>query len=195
MEAIHTFFNQLEKDIWIELHDGLTALEKLKVINHIIFDVYHFKGNVEKYHAADNSYINRVIETRTGNPISMAILYIIMAERLELPIHGVNLPRHFILAWADEMSQMTNKDHNDPDILFYINPFSGGAVFSRQDIQAFLTEIKLKPNPMFFQPCTNHDIMMRTLNNLANSYIQNKQPEKVEEIRQMQRAMLRNKED
>ncbi len=195
VDSIYSFFDQLEKDIWLELHDGLTALEKLKVINHLIFDVYHFKGNVDNYLAPDNSYINKVIETRSGNPISMAIVYILMAKRLELPIYGVNLPRHFILAWGDEMSQMTNKDHNDPSILFYINPFSSGAIFSREDISAFLKEIKLKPNPIFFLPCTNYDIILRTLNNLANSYNQNKQPEKAEDIRELQRAMLRDSKD
>ena len=187
--AIYSYFAKLEKDIWIELNDGLTALEKLKIMNHIIFDVHDFKGNTSNYHSPDNSFINRVIEFKKGNPISLSIVYLILAKRLQLPIHGVNLPRHFILAWGDDYQLGTNKDHNNHEILFYINPFSGGSVFGKNDINSFLKELHLKPHPMFFLPCSNYDIITRSLNNLIHSFDKNGNSEKADEIRELQKIV------
>lgn len=188
-EAIVKVIDKIEKDIWIEFHDGLTALEKLRVFNHILFDIHHFEGNTKHYHSTDNSFINRVIETKKGNPISLSIIFLVLAKRLKLPIYGVNLPRHFILAWGTPTPEMVNIEMNDPNILFYINPFSGGSVFGRKDIKAFLDELNLKPNPMFFLPCTNYDIMVRSMNNLIHSYEKQGSDNKAEEIRELQRII------
>jgi len=187
-DEIRALINKIEKDIWLEFHDGLTALEKLKVFNHIMFDVHGFEGNKKHYHSTDNSFINRVLESKKGNPISLAVLYLILAERLDLPVYGVNLPRHFILAWGDLMD-FSLGDSDEPKILFYINPFSGGSVFGKRDIDAFLKELKLKPNPIFFLPCSNYDIMVRSMNNLIHSYEQDGQGHKAEEIRELQRII------
>lgn len=189
IEEINRVIDKLEKDIWLEFHDGLTALEKLKVFNHILFDVHGFEGNKKHYHSPDNSFINRVLESKKGNPISLAVLYLILSKRLDLPVYGVNLPRHFILAWGDRMELPSNKDEQDAKILFYINPFSGGSVFGKSDIEAFLKELKLKPNPIFFLPCSSYDIMVRTMNNLIHSYEQEGQGHKAEEIRELQRII------
>ena len=62
-EKIRSKINQIKQDIWIELNDDLTALEKVKVMNHIIFNLHDFKGNKENFHAPKNSFINRVLET------------------------------------------------------------------------------------------------------------------------------------
>lgn len=169
-EPILELFNKIEKDVWIELNDELTSLEKLKVINHILFDVHGFLGNKTDYNNPDNSYINRVLETKKGNPISLSCIYMVLAKRLELPIYGINLPRHFILAWVDPYSVMQGKEIDETDILFYFNPFSEGAVFGRNDISSFLEELRIEPNKSFFTPCSTLDIMKRTLNNLGYAY-------------------------
>ena len=153
-----------------------------------MFDVHGFEGNKKNYHSPDNSFINRVLESKRGNPISLAILYLILSERLHLPVYGVNLPRHFILAWGDLMD-ITSIEGGDTKILFYINPFSGGSVFGKSDIDAFLKELKLKPNPIFFLPCSNYDIMVRSMNNLIHSYEEAGQGHKAEEIRELQRII------
>jgi len=185
------FFDRLEKDVWLELNDGLTALEKLKVINHILFDVYGFSGNREDYSNPDNSFINKVVQNKTGNPISMSCVYLILAKRLNLPIRGVNLPRHFILAWEDDFEDLMGKDHDDFEVLFYFNPFSEGAVFGKQDVHSFLQEIKIKPEATFFKACSNLDIVKRTLNNLMHSYKQLNNENKAQEIATLKKAITK----
>ena len=79
-EKIRSKINQIKQDIWIELNDDFTALEKVKVMNHIIFNLHDFKGNKENFHAPKNSFINRVLETKKGTPLSIGILYAIIAQ-------------------------------------------------------------------------------------------------------------------
>nr|MBP8877661.1 transglutaminase family protein [Flavobacteriales bacterium] len=92
----------IRQDIWLELNDHLTAFEKVRVFNHIFFQIHGFKGNKRNYHAPQNSYINEVLDSRKGNPLSLAIIYQVLAEDLHLPLRGVNLPNHFVLAYLDE---------------------------------------------------------------------------------------------
>jgi regulator of sirC expression with transglutaminase-like and TPR domain len=94
----------IRQDIWLELNDNLTAFEKVRVFNHIFFQTHGFKGNKRNYHAPQNSYINEVLDSRKGNPLSLAIIYQVLAEDLDLPLRGVNLPNHFVLAYLDEDS-------------------------------------------------------------------------------------------
>ncbi|MGB0404472.1 MAG: transglutaminase-like domain-containing protein [Salibacteraceae bacterium] len=189
-DEIIAFFDQLEKDVWLELNNELTALEKLKVINHILFEVHFLEANKEDYNNPDNSFINRLVQTNKGGPIMLSCVYMILAKRLNLPIVGINLPRHFILAWGDIFSLLEEgKEFQDIDLLFYFNPFSQGAVFGRQDISDFLKEIKIDENPIFYRPCTNIDIIYRTLNNLSHSYLRLGMETKVQEIEAMKQAL------
>lgn len=183
------FIETLRKDIWLELNDELTALEKLKVINHILFDVHGFSGNKSDYNNPDNSFIHRVIESKKGNPISLSCIYLILAKKLELPIYGINLPRHFILAWVDQVSLAEGKTPQEADILFYFNPFSGGAVFGKNDISAFLKELQIKPEKAYYSPCSNIDILKRTLNNLGFAYQKLNQKEKASEIFALKKSL------
>lgn len=187
-EKIIKQINQIKQDVWLEINDELTGPEKVKILNHILFDVHQFSGNIANYHAPQNSFINTVLETKKGNPVSMGILYMLIAQQLQIPIYGVNLPEHFIVAYVDETANLFNlsNDTTDTDhILFYINPFSKGIIFSKKDIDQYLVQLKLDPNPMFYRPCNNVEIIKRVLRNLAYSYEKLGHEEKVTELKQL----------
>lgn len=176
---------QLERDVWIEMNNELTAFEKVKVLNHILFDVHGFSGNKKNYHAPQNSYINNVIDTKKGNPLTLSLLYYIIAQRLNLPIYGVNLPNHFVLCYLDEhaiMKIIEPGTSQDDDVLFYINPFSRGTIFNRDEIYSFLKQLNLDPQQSYFEPCNNKDIAKRIINNLIYSYEKLGYVDKVEEL-------------
>jgi len=162
----------IRQDIWLELNDHLTAFEKVRVFNHIFFQTHGFKGNKRNYHAPQNSYINEVLDSRKGNPLSLAIIYQVLAEDLHLPLRGVNLPNHFVLAYLDEESigGADSGQQGEENVLFYVNAFSQGDILGRNEIKEFLDKLHIEPRPSFFSPCTNLDIIRRQLNNLANSY-------------------------
>lgn len=170
---------QLKMDIWIELHDNLTALENVKVLNHVIFDLHHFEGNTNDMAAPQNSCINTFLETHKGSPLSLGMLFIILAQKLGLPVYGVNLPQHFIVTYLTDTGL---KNPGEEDVLFYVNPFNLGAVFTRREIELFVRQMKLKPEKSFFAPCSNQVIIRRLINNLIYAYNHSGYPEKIEEL-------------
>jgi regulator of sirC expression with transglutaminase-like and TPR domain len=183
-EQIRNQIELIRKDVWLELNPNLTAFEKVRVINHILFDVYHFTGNTSNYHAPQNSYINNVLESHRGNPLLLSILYSCIAQGLNIPIYGVNLPEHFILAYRDEFIIRDSEDEEEP-ILFYINPFSKGAVFSRREIDTFLKQLKLEPNRIFYESCSNVEIIKRQIRNLITAYEKLGYPNKVVDFKEL----------
>lgn len=183
-EHIRNQIELIRKDVWLELNPNLTAFEKVRVINHILFDVYHFTGNTSNYHAPQNSYINNVLESHRGNPLLLSILYSCIAQGLNIPIYGVNLPEHFILAYRDEFIIRDSEEEEEP-ILFYINPFSKGAVFSRREIDTFLKQLKLEPNRIFYESCSNVEIIKRQIRNLIMAYEKLGYPNKVVDFKEL----------
>jgi regulator of sirC expression with transglutaminase-like and TPR domain len=179
--------NQIKHDVWLELNENLTGLEKVKIINHILFDVHNFSGNTTNYHAPQNSYINNVLESKKGNPLLLSIIYTIIAQSLDIPIYGVNLPEHFILCYMDveHMGVPTSQGSEGSNVLFYINPFSKGAVFGSKEIDAFLKQLNLTPMAIFYEPCSNLEIIKRLMRNLISSYEKLGYPDKSDELREL----------
>ncbi len=176
---------QIQQDIWLELNTNLTAFEQVKVINHILFQIYGFSGNTLDYHSPKNSFLSEVLETKKGNPLSLSLIYSIISQNLDLPIYGVNLPHHFILAYLDRFSLYKTNNIFETDVLFYVNPFSKGTVFSKKEIDYFLEQLKLDPEDSFFKPATNVSIIRRALSNLENSYTKLGNDDRVKEIKHL----------
>ena len=145
MKELQISLDRIIKDVWLELNNNLTALEKVRILNHIIYDVHGFSRNTKNFYSPQNSFINQVLETGKGNPISLAVVYSIIAQRLNLPIYGVNLPKNFILAYKDEMVGGSHMAEITEDVLFYINPYNRGAVLGRREIEYFLKQQKFEP--------------------------------------------------
>jgi regulator of sirC expression with transglutaminase-like and TPR domain len=188
---LRSLIDQLKQDVWIELNDELTAFEQVRVINHILFEVHGYSGNKKNFHAPQNSYLNNVLDSKKGNPLSLSILYILVAKEVNVPIYGINLPNHFVLAYVDQNNIMQyiqpGEDHSD--ILFYINPFSRGTVFNRKEIEQFLEQIDAKPNEDYFNPCDNLTIIRRVITNLIFSYEKLGYPDKIEELQELKKAL------
>jgi regulator of sirC expression with transglutaminase-like and TPR domain len=159
----------IKDDIWLEINSNLTALEKVKILNYVIFDLHKYARNSNNFYSPQNSLINQVIETKKGNPISLAVIYMSVAYKLNLPIYGVNLPKNFILAYKDEFRHYDAEDETE-DILFYINPYNKGAVLGKKEIDYFIKQQQLKPDKSYYLPCKNQEILIRLINNLILSY-------------------------
>ena len=156
---IKAHLNRIKIDAWIRLSGVANPLDQIQILNHVIFQEYGFSGNNDQYHSPDNSLITRVMETKKGNPISLAILYMQIANSLGIPLFGVNLPQHFILVYGKLHTEMTSNGFYDPNdislknfngkILFYLNPFSKGQIFTEESIDAFLKVIKVEKQDQF----------------------------------------------
>ncbi len=184
--------SKIRQDIWLELNDNLTAFEQVRVINHILFTHHGFKGNRDNYHQPQNSFMTDLISSKSGNPLSLGLMYAYLADSLELPIFGVNLPSHFILCYLDHQpeDEALGLTKDDADVLFYINPFNAGAILQQEEIDEFLEKQNLPRDDRFYRPCSNMEMIARMLNNLIHSYIAANNDDKVRELRTMQSLLL-----
>ncbi len=182
-DELHREIQAIRKDIWLEMSDDQTAYEKVRVFNKIFYGKYQFTGNSKDYHSPLNSCINKVIQTKKGNPLSLCVLYSIIARSLDMPIYGVNLPNHFILTYLDEDQMISFIDpENKFGNLFYINAFSKGGMFEAEEIRTFLKGLNKPELREYFEPCSNSAIVIRMLTNLINSLQQVGNIEKVNEL-------------
>lgn len=182
---------QIKQDVWLELHDDLTALEKVKILNHILFEVHQFSGNIANYHAPQNSFINVVLETKKGNPVMLSVIYALICKELNIPIYGVNLPQHFVLAYVNDFANLFDPSHKSlsDNILFYVNPFSKGLIFNQGDVDAFLKQLNIEPDTKYYLPCSNLDIVKRMIQNLIFSFNKLGYAEKVNELKELEKSL------
>lgn len=163
----------LKRNAWFQLMYDMSPVEKVKLLNNILFREYGLSGNTTNYHDPQNSFIHKVLESKRGNPISLSCIYSIIAQQLDIPIYGVNLPKHFITAYVEDLSQPP---------LFYINPFNRGQIMHENDIYSFLKQLDLPLSEEYTMPCTNKAIIKRVLRNLIMAYDNMGNPQKKEEI-------------
>jgi regulator of sirC expression with transglutaminase-like and TPR domain len=179
--------DQIKQKVWLEINENNTAFEIVKIFNHVIFDLCGFESSKNNFYAAENSFINQVITSKKGNPLSLSILYSVIAQRLQIPIYGVNLPNHFVLGFVDEFQTLKMLGMNDDrNILFYINPFSKGRIFDHNEIENYLRSLNLPMQKNYFEPCSNTEILKRMLTNLTFAYNKEGDSDKVECIRELQ---------
>ncbi len=179
--------DKLKQDVWLEINDNLTALEKVKVINHVLFDIHLYRGLAPSKKSTLNTFfINELMDTKTGNAITLGIIFITIAQHLGIPVFGVDLPRHFILAYMDDMIPMKDvEDYKESDILFYLNAMNRGAVFTQNEIELFLKQMKIDLKDHYFLPCNNRIIIRRLISEMIKSYKEENKFEKAGILEQL----------
>jgi regulator of sirC expression with transglutaminase-like and TPR domain len=180
-QKIINHIEAIKRDVWIQMMHEASPVEQVKLINHVFYHIYGFSGNTTNHQDPQNSYLSQVLETKKGNQILLAIIYSIIAQKLDIPVHGVNLPQHFILAYLDESKQT----EFESGILFYINAFNKGFIFGRRDVDMFLKQLNLSFDKQFYEPCSNTEIIKRVLRNLVSSYEHLGSEEKVAELNEL----------
>jgi len=150
---------RISQDIWLELNEGLTALEKVKVFNHVFYEILGFSGNIDEISDPENTYLSVLLDSKKGNPLSLGVFYSILAQSLKMPVYGVPLPEHYILAYLSEPYKNDKITGEQKDVLFYINPFSKGEVFTKLEISRYLKQLKLESLPSYYYPCDNQFII------------------------------------
>ncbi|MBL7852481.1 MAG: transglutaminase family protein [Cyclobacteriaceae bacterium] len=172
LDKLKQELEQIYYETWLEFRADLHPMDQIKVVNSVLFSKLKFGANTKNFHSPGNSMINVVLESRKGNPITLCVIYMLVAQKLKMPVFGVNLPNLFILTYKDSQ--------NAP---FYINAFNRGLIFSRQDIENYIHELHLVPQNSFFEPCDNIEIVRRALRNLIMSFEKMGEHAKAEEVK------------
>ena len=179
LEKLRQDVEQIYYEVWLEIRDGMHPMDQIKTLNSVIFGKLKFGANTKHFHSASNSMLNIVIDLKKGNPISLCVIYLLVAQKLNLPIWGVNLPNLFILTYKSGNMQ------------FYINVFNRGLVFSRVDIDNYIAQYNFPQNEIFYQPCNNLDIIRRVLRNLTLAFEKVGDDDKVKEIDKALQEMMK----
>ncbi|WP_404828221.1 transglutaminase-like domain-containing protein [Sphingobacterium cellulitidis] len=161
-EQVYYQLAEIRRNAWYHLMYDMSPVEKVKLLNNILFREFGLSGNTSNYHDPQNSFIHKVLETKKGNPISLACIYALVAQKLDIPIYGVNLPKHFVLAYVD--------GENHDKVEFYINVFNRGQIMREEDIYAFLRQLNLPLSDNYTLPCDNISIIKRVIRNLIAAY-------------------------
>ena len=162
---------QIYYEAWLEFKPDVEPVDQIKTLNGVVFNKLKFAPNTRNFHSIGNSMINVVLESKRGNPISLCCLYLLVAQKMRLPVYGVNLPHLFILTYKLDGLQ------------FYINVFNKGLIFSRNDIDQYLQNLRLEPNEIFYEPCSNADIIRRMLRNMMLAYEKAGETERHDEVK------------
>lgn len=183
-DTVKNYLDIVRRAIWLELNHNLTPFEQINVFNHIFYGLKGYSGKATN--DPNSYYINKVIESKSGNAVSLGIIYQILARELDIPVYGVNLPRHYILAYCKTMLSEEELQHDQQkNVLFYINPLSKGAIFTRNEVKAYLEKINTEESPACFTPCSTKDTIKLLIEHLIFTYQEQKNNFKVEELRQM----------
>lgn len=198
-QAVQQTLQAIRIEVWMGLNEQMTALEQVRHLNFVLFRVHKFRGNTDEYLNPNNNFINKVLETRKGNPLMVGLVYMLIAQKLDLPIYGVNLPQHFVLAYLEQGSysgQNKSEDFQQESYrrpLFYINAFNMGSVFGKRDVDQFLKMVQVEPQDQFYRACTNTEILLRLCANLESSYRDAEEFHKISEVQALQK-LIKDKE-
>lgn len=151
----------------------LDEKRKMKRLLKFVFEDLNFRGDTEHYHSPENCFLNQVIDRRKGLPISLSLVVMFVARRLEMPFFGINMPIHFMLNYVGDKEELL------------IDPYDNGAIVSYDQCYFFLKKNKIEPRPEHFQIATNADIVLRCIRNLIHSYERQNELERVENLRKL----------
>jgi regulator of sirC expression with transglutaminase-like and TPR domain len=157
LKSYLTKTENMAKDIASYFPQKATGEEKLKILVFQLFKEMGYHGSTLDYNHPSNSYINEVIDDREGLPITLSVLFIELANRLELPVSGLGIPGHFLAMYRDD------SDKKSKEII--IDPF-GGKIITR-DEASIITGLRL--NDKDFVPASKRDIITRMLRNLIHT--------------------------
>lgn len=163
-------------------HPQATAVEdKIIALNQYLFDDLGYSGNAEEYYDPRNSYLNEVMDRRTGIPITLSVVYMEVGRRMGLPVEGVSFPGHFLVRVRMRRGMLV------------LDPFSGGTPLSEDDLRARLKRVvpraatgKVSPEELpletFLEPALNRQVLARLLRNLKGIWREKDEPQRLLQV-------------
>lgn len=166
IDAYLTALGTMADEVQARLPDVAYPLRVIQALNRYLFEDLGYVGNQKDYYDPRNSFLNDVIDRRTGIPLTLSLVYLEIARRIDFPMVGVNFPGHFLIR------------PEGVDVDFHVDPFHGGNVLFAQDCQDQLTQIygqSVEMQARFLETVTPRQFLTRMLLNLKQIYLHLKQ--------------------
>jgi regulator of sirC expression with transglutaminase-like and TPR domain len=145
-------------------------IQILKTINDYLFRELRFTGDEHNFYDPDNSYFNCVMDRRTGNPISLSLVYLFLARRLHLPMTGIGLPGHFLCRYQSSRAEI------------YVDAFRGGRLQTKADCIKHVVQLRQRFDESCLAPVSSRRILLRICANLHQIYTQQKSADQVDRL-------------
>ncbi len=167
---VYQQIEKLRKSTWLELNNYLTPLEQANVLTSILFKYYQLKGEEVKYSKMSEFNINKVLENKSGNAITNAIIYQSLCEMLNVNARLINIPNQMLFAFyhSDYDTDLTMLLPQD-QIMFYIDAINGNA-FSQNELDNYLKREGLPNSAAYYKPMTHGDLIHLLLKEMAKCY-------------------------
>ena len=166
-----------------------TPLEQVQIFNQVFYSHHEFKG-LQTPAGFQDLCINHILESKAGASIGVGIIYQYLATDLNLPIYGVTLSRHYVLAFCKRtILDYSYEENNEKDVMFYINPVNKGSIFSRNEIKDYLDKLKLEHEPKYFSPASNFNIIRELLTNMIELSATQNKDKQVEDLNYLMQLM------
>jgi regulator of sirC expression with transglutaminase-like and TPR domain len=160
------------------LASDASSVQKLRMLNHFFYHELGFAGNINDYYDPDNSYLHRVIATRRGIPISLAVLYMELAQQIGLNVKGISFPGHFLMKLSVQSGDIV------------LDPFNGISL-SREELEERLEPYFMQqgypldvPLGSYLHPAPARDILVRMLRNLKALFVEHSRWQRVLGVQQ-----------
>jgi hypothetical protein len=188
--SILTQFDQIRRNVWLELNNYLTPLEQVNVFNSILYNYYKFQGHELTEREPKYFFINQVLESKHGNSYSLGVLYLALCELLDIPVFAVDLPRQFVFAYIDTLHHFYKQDDaSEQHIQFFVDPING-MVYTQRDVDTYLRKINASDRESYFAPLTSKRVIFKMLEELALCYRYKREEHKAEEIQQLMNILV-----
>jgi hypothetical protein len=163
---------KLKKSIWLELNNYLTPLEQVNILASILFNYFGLKG-VEKSKSGKEGYLfNKVIESKKGNQFGNGLLFLVLAEQLNLPISAIQIPGLFALAYFRD------------DIQYYIDP-GFGHIFTQKDVDTYFERVRAEAKESYFLPLDTFGVIKTWLIEFSTCFENIEESDKKKELLQL----------
>jgi regulator of sirC expression with transglutaminase-like and TPR domain len=152
-----------------------TVLDPMDIFQCIIsffIEEKQFLGNIEDYYNEENHYINKVLDTKRGIPISLSIIYLLICRKINLPVCGIGLPGHFILRFSFDQHHI------------YFDPFNNGQILQKKDCMVLVENLGYIFSEQFLESVSNRQIIERVLRNIIVSLEKKNELNRIETVRQ-----------
>jgi hypothetical protein len=183
-------FDQMRRDVWLELNNYLTPIEQAHVFNSILYSFYKLQGHELTEREPKHFFINQVMGGRQGNAYSIGVIYLALCEALDIPIFAVDVPRQFILAFIDSLhSFMSHDKEGVQHIPFYLDPISG-IIYTQKDVDGYLHKINAYERGFYFNALSPKRIIYKMMEELCLCYRYRREELKADEIQQLMQLLF-----
>ncbi len=151
----------------------LDERRKMRQLIKFVFEDLNFSGDTEDYHNPANCFLDQVINRRRGLPITLSLIVMFLARRLDMPFFGVNMPIHFMLNYVGEKEEVL------------IDPYDNGAIVTYDQCYFFLKKNNIEPKPDHFKIASDLEILIRCIRNLIHSFERQELTARVEDLKEL----------